>query len=167
MITASGQWTLGVLIGLPLIGLLVLLLLVAIIYLFILAIVNPDKSQIGSDWSARKIGIVWSSVLTFVLLVVLLITTLAYWPLKAEYHQYRTVTGTVQQVTSRLISAGDKGGSNQKFVVILRERPGTPYGITDTRAALLKAGDRVDLRCKRVYEYGSNNAGYDCKWGRG
>lgn len=165
MTEASGQWTLGVLIGLPIAVVIVFLLLaVAGLMQWYGRTRASRKSSYG--WSTRKYMLVWSPIVAAVAVIVAAITAFSFWPWHAEYHQYRDVTGTVEQVSSRLISAGDQGGSNQKFVVILQQRPGTPYGITDTRASLLHKGDPVHLRCIREYEFGSNNAGYNCKWGR-
>lgn len=152
---AAGQWTLSVLVGLPLIGLVLLISLVVLIITTIGAI---------KDWDNER-G--FCAAIAGGALLVLLGTGIGagvgYWPWKAEYHQYNRVTGTVATITSRLISAGDKGGTNQKFVVVLTSGS-QQYGIEDTRAALLKPGDHVAINCKRAYEYGSSNAGYDCKW---
>jgi hypothetical protein len=154
-VSASGQWTLGTLIGLPIAALaLLIVVVVGIAAVFIFA------SEEG--W----LGGVLAGLAAFVAVCVVIgITTITYWPFKAEYHQYRAVDGTVSSVANRLVSAGDKGGSNQKFVVTLTSGQ-QQYGIEDTRAALLKPGDTVHLRCIRSYDYGSSNAGYDCKWGR-
>lgn len=164
---ASGQWTLGVLVGLPVAAVIALLMLTLTVGLLIFGIRNqslPDWDY-SYTWSHRRFGFTWASVTFACLLAFCAGMVWTYWPLSAEYHQYRPVSGTVAQVGNRFVSAGGQGGTNQKFVVTLTSGP-QQYGITDTRAALLKPGDHVSLRCIRVYEYGSNDAGYDCKWGQ-
>lgn len=86
------------------------------------------------------------------------------YPFKYEYHHWVDKKGIVEQVSSRLISAGDKGGSNQRFVVVVN---GEPLGVDDTRASLIKVGDSVFLKCKKEYEFGTSLAanGWACKWG--
>jgi hypothetical protein len=160
IIAPSGEWTLGVKLGLPVAAMLAVACLAALV--FGLVVVRHEHRKNYGDTAP---GWIVSGIATVGLLVTVVITLFCTWPLDAAYHQYRDVTGTVQQVSSRLLSAGDKGGTNQKFVVVLRGDPGRPFGIDDTRAALLRRGDTVHLRCIRVYEYGSTNAGYDCKWG--
>lgn len=150
----QGRWTLGILIGLPVIVFLVLFLFGIAVLLGTLA--HYDHSP----------NFYWGTVVELIVMCGLgLGAGFGYWPWSGEYHQYRTVSGNVDTVSSRLVSAGDKGGSNQKFVVTL-QGGNQQYGITDTRAALLKSGSHVVLKCKRSYEYGSNDAGYDCKWGQ-
>lgn len=146
------QWTLAVKVGLPVICVLGLFLIAAAIWMIY-------AFATFSRWS--MLATVPVSLLFLGGAVVLAL--IAYWPLHAEYHQYRTVTGQVEQVSSRFVGSGD--GTDQKFVVQLKGMP-QPYGVKDTRAALLKPGDDVTLRCIRIYDYGSNNAGYDCKWGQ-
>lgn len=152
---AGAQWTLGVKIGLPFAIFGALALLVSAVVFIAWWINESDRltALVTVPLSLVVLGLYTGGIIW------------AYWPLQAQYHQYRTVSGTVQTVANRLVSAGDKGGSNQKFVVTLIGGS-QQYGIEDTRAALLKPGDRVDLRCIRKYDYGSNNAGYDCKWGQ-
>lgn len=157
---AGAQWTLGVLIGVPLLALFVLICLVIIV-------VGLQSLTTRGYYRERFPGLRTAGI-TFVVMVVVLITALvAYWPLKAEYHQYRSVSGVVAKISSRLIAVGDSdhAGTDQKFVVVLTSGP-QQYGVNDTRAALVKPGDEIHLRCKRSYEYGSDNAGYDCKWSR-
>lgn len=91
----------------------------------------------------------------------LVITGITMWPWSYEYHSWRNVDGQVAEVSSRLISAGDKGGSNQKFVV--RFTDGRVRGVQDTRAALLKPGDQLTVRCKRAWQF-SGTDGWDCNW---
>jgi hypothetical protein len=39
----------------------------------------------------------------------------------------------------------------------------TPFGVDDTRASLVKVGDTVDLKCKREYVFASVS-GWACHW---
>lgn len=88
----------------------------------------------------------------------------ASWPLAYEYHHWVPVQGKVEQVSKRLKSCGD-GCVEQRYVVIVH---GKPYGIDDTRAALLHEGDSVSIRCKKEYEYGVSRGahGWACKWAK-
>jgi hypothetical protein len=146
---ASAQWTIGVLVGVPL---LIVFMLVCL-------------GIIGYSLFSWRSSVLTAGITFLVLIGGLIGALVAYWPLKAEYHQYRSVSGTVAKISSRLIANdnGDRGGTSQKFVVVLTSGP-QPYGVNDTRAALIKPGDTIHLKCKRTYEYGSDNAGYDCKW---
>jgi hypothetical protein len=78
----------------------------------------------------------------------------------SEYMAYHSVSGSVQQIASRQIADGH--GMSQRYVVTI---DGQPYGIDDTRAALLKVGDHVSLDCTREFVWGSTNNGYACNWG--
>jgi hypothetical protein len=84
------------------------------------------------------------------------------WPFKYDYHHWVTKQGAVTQVSSRIISKDDE--VSQRFVVVLAD--GGTYGVDDTRAALLKSGDQVRLKCKKEYEWGTAEAsqGWGCKW---
>lgn len=78
------------------------------------------------------------------------------YPYDSEYHTWRTKAGVVQSVSSRLM-----GDQAEKFVVVLDD--GQAYGIQDTRASLIKAGDTVVLRCKRAWQYAGTD-GWDCAY---
>lgn len=88
----------------------------------------------------------------------------AYYPFSSDFHRYYQVTGTVQEAKSRLISNGD-GGMQERYAVKLAES-GQTFGVDDSRASLLKAGDPVDLRCKRDFEFNSV-PGWACHWNQG
>lgn len=97
-----------------------------------------------------------SWVLSFVAVVG---TLLAFYPYEARFHQWRPVSGTVQQVTSRLI--GKDKSTNQVFLVQIA---GHDYRVDDTRGAGLKAGDQVSLMCRDTWEYAAAS-GTVCRWG--
>lgn len=80
----------------------------------------------------------------------------------SDYHAWNVKEGTVEKVSKRLVSNGDKGMS-ERFVVVM---DGQPYGIDDTRASLVKVGDQVSLRCKKDYQWGVPREahGWACRW---
>ena len=137
--------TLGLLIGLPIAVLLVLACVVVAVLGFT-----------SNDYDGPKLG--WGS--TLCALAVVIGASLALWPFKHDYHFWVEKEGTVTAISKRLVPAGDKG-MQEKIVVTLG---GQPYGITDTRAALVKRGDWLSLGCKKAYEWGSPNHGWDCRW---
>lgn len=85
------------------------------------------------------------------------------WPFAYEYHHWVPTTGTVESVSSRIVSDGDKG-VNQKFVI--RFTDGRVRALNDSIASVLKPGDVAQLRCKKAYDYGvpRDTQGWDCKW---
>lgn len=83
-----------------------------------------------------------------------------HYPLEAEYHQWRSVSGEVERIESRFTASGN-GGTDQAHVVVM---DGAEYHLTDTRAALLSEGDRVSLMCKRAWQYGAASL-LTCRWG--
>lgn len=143
MISPSGPWTLGTLIGLPIALLVVLLILGFAVFAF-----ADDERGIAAGATAVALG-----------LVVAIASPIGMYPYSSEYHQWRTVHGKVEQVSSRLIAA-DKSMS-QRFVVVIG---GRPFAVDDTRASLLKAGDTVTLKCKREWQYAAES-GWACRWG--
>lgn len=90
-------------------------------------------------------------------------TCIALWPWKHDYHYWVEKSGTVQAIGKRLVPAGDSG-MQEKYVITLN---GKPYGVTDTRAALLRVGDQANIVCKKAYEWGSTDHGWDCRWNGG
>lgn len=81
------------------------------------------------------------------------------YPWKAEYHEWRPVSGTVERVDTRMLS-NENGGTYQKVVIkfVGNEQQ---YGVDDTRAAGLKEGDKAVITCKRAYQWAGTH-GYDC-----
>lgn len=79
----------------------------------------------------------------------------------SDYHSWTVKEGKVERVAKRLIATDN--GMAERYVVTMN---GEPYGIDDTRATLLKAGDRVSLRCKKDYQWGVPRAahGWACRW---
>lgn len=149
---AEDRPTLGLLIGLPL-GIAVAVACVVMAALCFRAY-RPgyDKEPLVGGW-----------ILAALAVVALGVTGAALWPWKHDYHYWTEVNGTVEKVSNRLVSGGE-GIVNQRFVVTIN---GQPYGVDDTRAALIKPGDRVSLRCKREYVWGSDSHGFACNWNGG
>lgn len=145
MLVLSSSWSLGVLVGLPILGLIALALLAFGIFCFV----------------ADEPGLGLGSIAVLLVLIGLALSPLGYYPYKAEYHQWRSRTGVVAEVSKRLVSDGDKG-MNEKIVVRYRDGEGE-FGCEDTRCALVKTGDTLDLKCKRAWQYASVS-GYDCRF---
>lgn len=85
----------------------------------------------------------------------------AYYPFSGDFHKYYTVSGTVaEKPASRILPSGES--VSQRFVIRFKES-GELFGVDDTRASTVKAGDKVTLRCKREFEFNSV-PGWGCKW---
>jgi hypothetical protein len=84
------------------------------------------------------------------------------YPWKAEYHEWRPVSGVVETVDSRLTAASGNGTMEDKFVVTFEGNP-QQYGVLDTRAAGVKPGDRIEITCVRRWQW-SGSHGYDCNF---
>lgn len=92
------------------------------------------------------------------LLVTVAIFLWAMWPFNSEYHQWRAVNGTVEKISSRMVSSDSS--MSQRYVVVI---DGQAFGVDDTRASLLKKGDKVSLKCKRDFVFQSTS-GWVCNW---
>lgn len=160
VVAASGPWSLGVLIGVPLAA---LLFLVVVGWGAVMFALGMRRKKTGYGNSARMVRdpyLIWSGVAIAVVggLIVAGGFVFAMWPFNSQFHQWRSVHGTVQQISSRLI-ASDKSMS-QRYVVVI---DGQQFGIDDTRASLLHKGDQVSLKCKREYQFQSVS-GWACRW---
>jgi hypothetical protein len=94
--------------------------------------------------------------------LILLLVAVGMWPWKHDYHYWIDKRGTIEQVSKRLVSDGDNGMQEK---IVVRLDTGV-FGVTETRATLLKRGDKIHLRCKRAYEWGTpyQAHGWDCKY---
>ena len=152
-VAEAGPWTLGTLIGFP-IGILITLALVAL------------TSKLWRAWSNNRDAYDSAEFLAFTLMalgftaVAGLATAASMWPYDSEFHQWRTVSGEVDRVESRLIADGD--GMSERYIVTI---DGLPFAVDDTRAALLSKGDDVRLACKREWQYAAES-GWGCRWGQ-
>lgn len=93
---------------------------------------------------------------------VVMFTAGAWPPFNMDYHQYRSVHGTVAEVQDRFL--GGEHGSTQLFAVRLAGSDQV-YRCDDTRCSLLKPGDEVWLWCKREWQQAST-PGFVCNFDR-
>lgn len=105
----------------------------------------------------------FAGMLALVAVMVSGFTAVLLYPYSSDYHVWRHHGGEVASVSARLLSDGS-GGMNQRFVVHLVGDDGE-LSCDDTRCALVKPGDWLDLSCKRAWQY-SGMDGYDCNYYR-
>lgn len=82
------------------------------------------------------------------------------WPLQAPYHKWIPQSGVVAEVNSRLVPTEK---SVEQKIVVRFEGVDHEFGCTDTRCALAKKGDHLDLSCIREWEWAATD-GYNCKF---
>jgi hypothetical protein len=92
--------------------------------------------------------------------VTVIVTGVLMWPWQLEYHQWRSVGGTVDAVNppAWIMTLG----SEQRFAVRL-QGDGQEYSCVDVRCALLKRGDHVEMMCKRKWQY-AGTPGDECEF---
>lgn len=143
----ADSWSLGVLIGIP--------VLIVLALIFVAAILAARRS---SDYDAPFMF--YGGILGLV--VVIAGGLIGFFPYSSQYHRWHTTSGVVQEVSSRFLGSGDNG-TTQKFVVRINGRDSGEYGCNDTRCALVKKGDRLTLSCKRTWQF-SGRDGWDCNF---
>ena len=159
---AEGNWTLGVLVGIP-ISALFIIGLTGIGLAIILASRRTAKPRADGThhpfhfWAGEFIPLGWFSL--GIAIVWAGIAAVAYIPYGKDYHYWTPVTGAVEEIDSRLISSGD--GMAERYVFTI---DGQPYGVDDTRAATVDEGDRVALLCKKEWQWQAAD-GWGCRWG--
>lgn len=89
-----------------------------------------------------------------------MLVAVGMWPYKADYHRWTAHSGTVSDVNRRMIADGNS--TSQKYVVRFTGSR-QEYGCQDTRCALIRPGDRIDLACKRAWQYAGTD-GWDCNF---
>ncbi len=100
----------------------------------------------------------------FVGVLILVATIGLTWPpFDMEYHRYKPVSGTIDQIQPRMLADGS-GGTSQMFAVRFAE-DGTTYRCDDSRCSLLYTGDRLWLRCIREWQYAAEH-GWKCNYVR-
>lgn len=150
------RWSLGTLIGFPLLVLTAILLLVLSIWLI------RKSIRLTKQSSADATMVFWCGVAASVsVLLVVVGTAWGMWPYKAEYHQWRETSGVVAAIDSRLMSSGDNGGTTQRFVVTFEDK--RERSCDDTRCATVKVGDILVLECQRQWQYAGTD-GYNCNY---
>jgi hypothetical protein len=115
---------------------------------------NWERSE--AKWARRA---AWAMPVFAVATVAL--TWWGMFPWKSEYHHWTPITGVVDTADSRLVASGDKA-MEDKFVVKFVGGD-AQYGVLDTRAAGLKADDKLTITCVRIYQWAGTH-GYDCNF---
>lgn len=151
-IAPEGPWSLGTLIWLP-IAAVIVLVCVGLAWAGIRYALKAD----GYDDPVEGFALAVCAAVTA--LTIAGGTGFGMWPYDSEYHQWRTVSGEVEQVSKRLVGSGDSGMS-ERFVVVIA---GQPFGVDDTRASLIEVGQDVTLSCKREWQYAAQS-GWGCRW---
>lgn len=142
-------WSMGVLIGLP-------LLLIALGSCIVAWFWAGRFAGYDADFNRKATR--WVSGTAAALLVV--VGLAGFYPYGAEYHQWRPVSGTVAKIDKRLIGNGK--GMEEKFVVVFAG-DGQQYGCNDTRCASVRPGDSLAITCKRTWQFAGTD-GYDCNF---
>lgn len=95
-------------------------------------------------------------------LIIVVAAGLFYWPVfDSSFHKWYPVNGTVTSTSSRLLSDGD-GGVNQRIVIRFAESNGL-FGCDDSRCTATKTGDRLNLKCKRDWQF-QGTPGWACAY---
>jgi hypothetical protein len=151
------RWSLGTLIGLP----LLILLAVACVVAAIIFGRKARKMKGDNDYDAPLMF--WIGVACWVGLICTIGGTLwGMYPYSAEYHQWQTTQGTVEKVGSRFLSSDTEGGgSTQRFAVTFTD--GRQRSCDDTRCSQIEVGDILTLSCKRAWQF-TGTPGYDCNY---
>lgn len=109
-------------------------------------------------WETRLARVLVISIGLVLPLAVWIGTTGPWYGLK--YQTWDPVSGTVAEIEKRMVADGK--AMSEKYVIVLEGNP-QQYGCTDTRCALIKVGELVDLSCKRVWIYAGTD-GFDCNY---
>lgn len=147
-------WSLGTLVGVPLaiLGVLALLALAWLLWRY-------ATRHAGDEFSESGIAKGFSVAAVVGALIAVFGVVWGEYPYNSEYHQWRTTSGTVTQVGSRLL--GEDKSTTQRFVVTLAGVG--QRSCDDTRCAEVKVGDHLTLTCKRAWQYAGAD-GYDCNF---
>lgn len=152
------QWKLGFLIGTPIGIILAIASAIAAVHLW-----KASKRWIADDYSPDAMDkfMFRSPAAAAALTAVAAIGIMAgsNIPFKAEYLQWRPVTGVVEQADSRFNSRGE--GVSEVYVLTI---DGQPYRVDDNRAITVDEGDTVSLMCTREWQWAASD-GYSCRWG--
>lgn len=147
------MWSLGVLIGGP-VAAVFLLASVAALLLSVRAY-HRDQAMDWLDGPGLGLGLGIAGIV-----LVLGISAIAYYPYSHDYHYWSTKTGVVAEVNKRVIS--HDSGIEQRFVVRFTGST-QEYACDDTRCSLVQKGDRLELSCKRAWQYAGRD-GWDCNY---
>lgn len=127
----------------------VVLILVFVVALITATAENGALGAIGVGFCGVVVAVLWWWGMAFTL--------------SGDYHAWNDKTGVVVEKNKRIVPAGDKG-IQERFV--LRFADGQLYGVDDTRASLIKRGQRVRLKCKKDYQWGvpRSSHGWACRY---
>ena len=144
--------SLGIIIGLPILAVILIALAIAFFVFRAWAKTCDEYDRglvVAFKWGALTAAVSTVTAAAFV-----------FWPFKWEYHSWQKTTGTVQTVSKRLMSTGDKS-MEERFVVQFTD--GRQRACDDSRCSLLRPGMTLTLRCKRAYQWGAT-PGYGCNY---
>ena len=154
------QWKLGFLIGTPIGVILAVAFAVAAVAAWIAgARAIKDASYYDTGLDKFLVYRLPAVALALAALTSAGITAASNIPFKAEYLQWRPVTGVVEQADSRFNSRGE--GVSEVYVLTI---DGQPYRVDDNRAITVDEGDTVSLMCTREWQWAASD-GYSCRWG--
>ena len=149
----EGKWSLGVLIGLP----IVCLILFVILAVFVAAVVTAIKSTSSYD---REGPVMFAVATAAVGLLLTAIFAFGYYPYGDEYHKYVPTEGVVASVTDSFVSLGES--TEQRYVVRFEgDRQG--YSCNDARCATVEPGEYLIINCIKSWDYQGTD-GFNCKW---
>lgn len=141
----SEHWSLGYLVGLPL-----WVVVATIVGLFAVSALLWGEDERWPIFLGA--GAAW--VFVFGLGLAML------WPFQSQYHKWIPHSGVVAEVNSRLVPTEK---SVEQKIVVRFQGEDHEYGCTDTRCALAKKGDHLDLSCIREWEWAATD-GFNCKF---
>lgn len=98
-----------------------------------------DKSDLGLAFIPAGVGLLIAVIVGF-----------AMYPFQAEYHQYRTVQGQVDQVRGEKLNGTDSG---DMYISYVFEINGKQYVCEEARCSTIEQGDTAKLRCKPSYHW--------------
>lgn len=153
-VQVENHWSLGTLIGGPVLITLILAFYVCGQILWTYR--HSDKISLYDRPYLKGVAIgCW------VISVLILVSTLSgFYPYKTEYHKFIAHYGPVAQIADRQIASGN--GMETKYVVTF-ENDNQQYGCSDTRCALVKPGDVLSLSCIKDWEWAATD-GYNCRF---
>lgn len=147
MIEHNGSWLPSVSIGLPALGLGVL------ICLALIAVVAWFSDGPGDFWALAIMPILG-------VLALLIAPAFGYWPYEGDYHRLQPASGVVKTVDTRFMAAS-------QYVVVTYEG-GLTVRCDDSRCATVRPGDSLRLLCTKEHQFGSplSADGWGCRWGQ-
>jgi hypothetical protein len=165
--TPTAEWTIESIVSVVLVPLIAASFLLVGVYCWKrFSLLRKDIQEHGdSMYGSKSFDCNTFGVVAGVCFGAVVVCALGLWwgmyPWKAEYHQWRPVSGVVETVDSRILPAGESS-MEQKFVVRFKGNL-QQYGVLDTRAAGVKPGDVLSVACVRRWQW-SGAHGFDCNF---